>query len=326
MISEAAVRGVFCRLYSVLLYAYPADFRKEYGRSMQQVFRDRCRDAAEGGGAVRLALQMLGDWFRTTVRERASAVWAAGRKPVRRNSVAEWAGTLLIYLFATTTLVQAYVIPTGSMEGNLLIGDHIFVDRLAYADPGALGRHVLPYRDVAHGDIIAFLYPEDPRETYVKRVIGLPGDRIRMEHGQVVRNGRRLVERYTQHIAAAFPDPYRDDFPLRPGPYTTPRGRDMYEHHVRGGELIVPPGMIFALGDNRDNSADSRYWGFVPRSYVVGKPLVVYWSYEATTEDLRDWNMAHAVDLALHFFTKTRWKRMLLVPRSERAVEIGAGQ
>src|SRR5437773_11746589 len=106
-----------------------------------------------------------------------------GRRPGSRGFVAEWTITLLLVFFGTTTLVQAYVIPTGSMEGNLLVGDHVLVDRTAYANPGAIGRHLLPYRDVQHGDIIVFSYPEDVRVTYVKRVIGLPGDHMRMEHG-----------------------------------------------------------------------------------------------------------------------------------------------
>jgi signal peptidase I len=306
-----------CRLYSILLYAYPAEFRREYGRPMQQLFRDRCRDVARRGSplaTLRFAAHVFSDWLHTAAKERAA------KPAVRRSSVTEWAGTLLIYLFATTTLVQAYVIPTGSMEGNLLIGDHMLVDRLAYADPGPAGRRLLPYREIERGDIIAFLYPEDTRETYVKRAIGLPGDRIRLEHGQVIRNGKRLVEPYVQHIGG--PDPYRDDFPRGPAYYTTPRGRDMFALHVENGEIVVPPGAIFALGDNRDHSADSRYWGFVPRTYVVGKPLVVYWSYDASTEDLREWNVGHLVDLAQHFFTKTRWNRTLLIPRSERAVEV----
>jgi len=324
MTSESDWIGPLCRIYSLLLLGYPAEFRRAYGGPMRQVFRDRCREVArrrKGGETLRFAINVATDWVRTAVRERASEFWSAGRRPARRNWVTEWAGTLLILLFATTSLVQAYVIPTGSMEGNLLVGDHMLVDRAAYADPGTLGRAILPCRDVERGDIIAFLYPEDTRETYVKRVIGLPGDRIRLERGQVIRNGRRLVEPYTQHIAS-WPDAYRDDFPLSPRPYTSPRGRDMFEHHVVNDEVVVPPGTLFALGDNRDNSADSRYWGFVPRSYVVGKPLVVYWSYEASTEDLKDWNVDHIVDLAQHFFTKTRWKRTFLVPRSQRAQEV----
>jgi len=325
MNSESALIGGFCRLYSFLLHAYPGDFRRQYGRPMEQLFRDRCRDLARSPGRLtllRFAVHMMADWFSTTVREGAAAVWSAGRSPAKRSSVTEWAVTILIYLFATTTLVQAYVVPTGSMEGNLLVGDHILVDRMAFADPGPLGRHILPYREVERGDIVAFLYPEDTRQTYVKRIIGLPGDRIRLQNRQVIRNGRRLVEPYTQHIAA-YPDPYRDDFPLAPGASTTPRGRDMFEHHVWNGEVVVPPGMLFALGDNRDNSADSRYWGFVPRAYVVGKPLLVYWSFDAPTEDLLDWNLAHVIDVAEHFPTRTRWKRTFLVPRSQPAKEVG---
>jgi signal peptidase I len=325
MTSESASIDNFRRLYSVLLYAYPSEFRRQYGGPMEQLFRDRCRDLAQRPGRLtllRFAIHVMGDWLRTTVRERAAAVWSAGRRSSKHSSVTEWAGTLLILLFATTTLVQAYVIPTGSMEGSLLVGDHILVDRLAFADPGPLGRHILPYRPVQRGDLVAFLYPEDVRMTYVKRVIGLPGDHIHLENGQVIRNGRRLVEPYARRIAA-YSDPYRDDFPLSPEAFTTPRGRDMFENHVRSGEVIVPPDMLFALGDNRDNSADSRYWGFVPRSYVVGEPLLVYWSYDAPTADLQAWTLNHTIDVAEHFFTRTRWKRTFLVPHSQRAEEGG---
>jgi signal peptidase I len=323
MTSESTWIGNFCRLYSVLLYAYPSDFRRDYGGPMQQLFRDRCRDAMRAPGCLpvlRFASQQVADWVRTAVHERTVAVRFQSSKPAPRGFFAEWAVTLLIYLFATTTLVQAYVVPTGSMEGNLRVGDHILVDRLAYSDPGSFGHHVLPYRDVERGDIVAFLYPEDIRQTYVKRVIGLPGDHIRLENKQVIRNGHRLVEPYTQYIAA-WPDAYRDNFPLAPEGLTTPRGRDMFARHVRDGELIVPPDTIFMLGDNRDNSADSRYWGLVPRAYVVGKPLLIYWSYDAPTEELTEWSMNHVIDVGLHFFSRTRWERTFSVPRSQRAVE-----
>jgi signal peptidase I len=313
----------FCRVYSMMLYAYPAEFRREYAAPMKQLFRDRCRESALSTGSLhilRFVMLVMTDWMRTTVRERAAEFWNAGREKQRRSSVTEWAGTMLIYLFATTTLVQAYVIPSGSMEGTLLTGDHVLVDRTAYADPGALGHHVMPYRDVQRGDIIVFAYPEDVRVTYVKRVIGIPGDRIRMENGQVIRNGHRLVEPYTQHIAT-YPDNYRDNFPLAGTAPVFPRGRDMLEHHVVNGEVVVPPGMLFALGDNRENSEDSRYWGFVPRTYVMGKPLAVYWSFDAPGEDLKEWSFGHVVDVATHFFTKTRWNRMFMVPRSQKAEE-----
>ncbi|HVV47562.1 MAG TPA: signal peptidase I, partial [Bryobacteraceae bacterium] len=155
------------------------------------------------------------------------------------------------------------------------------------------------------------------------RVIGLPGDRIRIVNKQVIRNGHPLTESYTQHIDSGT-DPYRDNFPAGPGFLTTPRGRDMFEHHIANGEVIVPPDTLFVLGDNRDNSEDSRYWGFVPRDYVVGRPWLVYWSYDAPTPDLEHWTLAHVVDVAEHFLTKTRWERTFLIPRSRRALEGGA--
>jgi signal peptidase I len=328
MTSQSGVIGRFCRIYSVLLYAYPQDFRRQYGSAMQQVFRDRCRDVARTPGRwpmLRLAIHLASDWLATTVRERAAAVWLAGRKPTPRNPVTEWAVTIAIYLFATTTLVQAYVIPTASMEGTVLVGDHMLVDRVTFAEPGSGGRHFLPYREPKRGDIVVFLYPEDIRQTYIKRVIGLPGDRIRLDKRQVIRNGARLTEPYARHIAT-YPDPYRDNFPVSPEAYTTPRGRDMFEHHVRDGEVTVPPDTLFVLGDNRENSEDSRYWGFVPRSYVVGKPLLVYWSYDAPTADLQEWTLNHVLDVAQHFFTRTRWERTLSVPRSEAAQEAGGAR
>jgi signal peptidase I len=194
----------------------------------------------------------------------------------------------------------------------------MLVDRTAYAKPGALGRYVMPYHEVKRGDIVAFLYPEDTRQTFVKRVIGLPGDRIRLVDKQVIRNGHALIEPYTQHVDPST-DRYRDDFPQMPEVFTTSRGQDMFEHHVANGEVTVPPDTLFVLGDNRDNSADSRYWGFVPREYVVGKPLIVYWSYDAPTADLAEWHVAHVVDVMEHFFTKTRWERIFLVPKSQEA-------
>ncbi len=336
----------FCQIYALLLYAYPRQFRLQYGGEMRQLFRDRCRDLVRTQGRRRLlhfAFQSAADWLSSTFREaldtvrgtapdtetavgavgHLKSVWTYGRKPAPRGFVAEWSMTILVYLFATTTLVQAYVVPTGSMENTVRIGDHMLVDRLAYADAGAAGRRLLPYRDVARGDIVVFLYPEDIRQTYVKRVIGLPGDRIRMVNKQVVRNGRFLVEPYTRHIALTR-DAYRDDFPAAPDPFTTSRGRDMLLHHVSDGEVVVPPGMLFVMGDNRENSADSRYWGFVPREYVVGKPLMVYWSFDAPTDELAEWSLTHVLDVTMHFFTKTRWERMFMVPRSQQAQEAGA--
>ena len=230
---------------------------------------------------------------------------------VHRGSIAEWTVTIVLLLFATTTLVQAFVIPSASMVATLLIGDHVLVDKLVYAPPGPLSGHVLPYRDVRRGDIIVFRYPLDIKEDYVKRAIGVPGDRIHFANQQLILNGRLVSEPYTVH-SAVYPDLYRDNFPAAPPNMPLrPQAAEMLENHVVNGELVVPPGFIFAMGDNRDDSDDSRYWGFVPRQNIEGTPLIIYWSYEASTADLTNGNIGidHIFDVVTHFFTKTRWGR-----------------
>jgi signal peptidase I len=230
---------------------------------------------------------------------------------VNRGFIAEWTVTIALLLFATTTLVQAFVIPSASMVATLLIGDHVLVDKLVYAPPGALSSHVLPYRDVRRGDIIVFRYPLDIKEDYVKRAIGVPGDHIRFSNQQLILNGKTAPEPYTLH-SAAYPDLYRDNFPATPSNMPLrPQAAEMLADHVVNGELVVPPGFIFAMGDNRDDSDDSRYWGFVPRENIEGTPLIVYWSFEAPTQDLTNGNIGldHIFDVVSHFLTKTRWSR-----------------
>jgi signal peptidase I len=229
---------------------------------------------------------------------------------VHRGFIAEWTVTIILLLFGTTTLVQAFVIPSASMEDSLLIGDHVLVDKLTYSPAGAISKHLLPYRDVRRGDIIVFRYPLDIREDYVKRAIGVPGDHIRLVNKQVILNGKPINEPYVVH-KTAYLDSYRDNFPTQPNAPLPPSAMDMLEHHVENGEVVVPQGYVFAMGDNRDNSSDSRYWGFVPRENIVGTPLVIYWSFEAPTEDLTNPNIGfdHVVDVVAHFFTKTRWSR-----------------
>jgi signal peptidase I len=303
---------VVCRLYATMLHGYPREFRLRYGVEMQQFFRDRCREllCAHAGSGVwlRFGLRTAADWIASTVRERRA-----------HKLVQEWAVTILLFLFVTTTMVQAYVVPTGSMEGNILVGDHMLVDKVGFENGGSnWSSYVLPHRDVKRGDIIAFRYPENIRQTFVKRVIGLPGDRIRMENKQVIRNGQKLDEPYARYSTSSIDD-YRDNFPTAPDFYTLGGGRSMFAHNVQGGEVVVPADTLFVLGDNRDNSLDSRYWGFVPSNYLVGKPLVIYWSFDAPTSDYVDWNLRHVEDVALHFFSKTRWDRMLKMPRSQAA-------
>ena len=245
---------------------------------------------------------------------------AADPKP--RNTIAEWAVTILLLVFGTSSLAQPFVIPTSSMEDNLLVGDHLIVDKLAYAPSGSFSKYFLPYQEPKHGDVIVFRYPGDVTQTYVKRLIGAPGDRIKLVNGVVFRNGARLNEPYAFQKFSYNAE--RDNFPgaLRENvrqELALQLQRRMLEKNVVNGEVVVPPGNYFAMGDNRDNSEDSRYWGFVPRENIVGKPVLVYWSYKATTEDLMGdsagsiWN--HFVDLGQHFFSRTRWNRTFMLVR-----------
>ena len=235
---------------------------------------------------------------------------APAKADAPRGFIAEWTVTIILLLFGTTTLVQAFVIPTGSMEDTLLIGDHLLVDKLAYAPPGPVSKHLLPYEHIKRGDIIVFRYPVDIRQTFVKRCMGVPGDHIRLANKEVYLNGKKLVEPYVYH-KTEYIDSYRDNFPSEPNVHLADSGEDMLEHHVQNGEVVVPPGNFFAMGDNRDSSLDSRYWGFVPRANIVGKPLIIYWSYDAPTEALSNPTIGvdHLIDLMEHFFTKTRWSR-----------------
>jgi signal peptidase I len=240
---------------------------------------------------------------------------------IARGVIAEWAVTLIILLFGTTNLVQAFVIPTGSMENTLLVGDHVLVDKLTYAPEDAFSKHILPYTDVKRGDIIVFRHPVKLSDTLVKRAMGIPGDRLRLQNKQLFLNGKLLDERkYVVH-STEYIDSYRDNFPADPNVPLPAPALAMLANNVSNHEVIVPPGQIFAMGDNRDNSSDSRYWGFVPRDNIIGKPLLIYWSYDGKTEDFMNPNPfapEHMLDLAQHFFTKTRWDRTLRFPRGER--------
>ena len=244
----------------------------------------------------------------TVVEEGETKSTSRGETP--RNTIAEWTVTIILLLFGTTTLVQAFVIPTGSMEDTLLVGDHLLVDKLAYAPEGPVSKYILPYEPIRRGDIIVFRYPMDVSQTYVKRVVGIPGDRIRLSNKVVYRNGQQIGEPYVYH-KTDYIDSYRDNFPGEPNARISEAAQEMLEKNVVNGEVVVPPGHYFAMGDNRDSSFDSRYWGFVPRENIIGKPLIIYWSYDAPTEQLATSSISldHALDLAQNFFTKTRWRR-----------------
>ncbi len=229
------------------------------------------------------------------------------------------AGTVVIAVFVITFVVQAFQIPSESMENTLLIGDYLLVDKVHYASGGDWG-HILPYSAIQRGDIIVFRYPVHPSQHFVKRVIGVPGDHIRMVNKQVWVNGRPVAESYAVYRSPAH-DFYRDDFPNLNylSANVDARWWMQLQTVVRGGELVVPPGDYFVLGDNRDESLDSRYWGFVPRKNIIGRPLLIYWSfrgeepYAGSREE--DGKLTRLAYMITHLMQETRWDRTLRVVR-----------
>ena len=207
---------------------------------------------------------------------------------------------VILALFVRTWVVQAFKIPTGSMENNLLIGDHLLVNKFVFGPtPLAIGRAVLPVRTIRRGDIIVFKYPDEPDRDFIKRVIGLPGETVELRNKKVYVNGKPLDEPYVHFL-------------------TPPSSEDQevtsYDVRENYGPKTVPEDRYFVMGDNRDNSQDSRYWGFLPRSYVKGRALVIYWSYESGREDYIDEGLTASLkrlgSVVTHFFTKTRWERL----------------
>jgi len=257
-------------------------------------------------------------------RGRVRTADAKAQKPAEKRKestlefIASIASVLVVGLFIITFNLQAFEIPSSSMENTLLIGDHVFVDRIRFAPQTNWLGPVVPYRQIKRGDIVVFLHP-DPRQagTYVvKRIIGIPGDHLRLKDGVVYRNGEKLNEPYVIHTLGNY-DPYRDEFPsVTPEMATViPDWRLTMRNYIHDGELVVPPGRFFAMGDNRDVSYDSRYWGFIPQENVIGRPLFIYWSFE-TPED--QWQKTSVGDrvafigrIVVHFFDETRWRRTL---------------
>lgn len=228
--------------------------------------------------------------------------------------------TVILALFGTTFIVQAFKIPTPSMEDNLLVGDHLLVNKFVFGAMGSFLDKLLPFKTIHRGDVIVFKYPRDLSKHYVKRVIGLPGDRLKMVDKQIYINGQPLTENYTNYRRrpGEYLDAFHQQFPPIPGKRMAGIEDDWYVNYVQGDEIVVPQGHYFAMGDNRDNSSDSRYWGFVPRQNIVGKGLIIYWSYETPPEEqygIDPGNAAQVKDLATNFFGKTRWSRTFKVIR-----------
>jgi len=198
--------------------------------------------------------------------------------------------TVILALFGTSFVVQAFKIPSQSMERTLLVGDHLLVNKFIFGGRGAWYDKLLPYRELQRGDIIVFKFPYQDHPHFVKRVIGLPGDHLKIVDQQVYVNGKLLDEPYALHDpASGYGDPLNYNFP--------PVGNQMYlsslqpewareiHKYIQGDELVVPPGKYFAMGDNRDHSLDSRYWGFVDRDAIMGRPFLIYWSINASSAD-----------------------------------------
>jgi len=206
---------------------------------------------------------------------------------------------VILALFVRTWVVQAFKIPTGSMENNLLIGDHLLVNKFLFAPTlGRVERTLLPIRDIRRGDVIVFKYPDEPDRDFIKRVIGLPGETIEMKAKKIYINGQPLDEPYVH-----FLEPVGD-------------AQEVISYDLRENypKTVVPQDFYFVMGDNRDNSQDSRYWGFLPRNYIKGRALMIYWSYESGREDYLDDGFGASarriVGVVTHFFTKTRWERI----------------
>jgi len=245
---------------------------------------------------------------------------SAKPKETTVEAVAAYAVLAVTLLFIITFNLQAFAIPSGSMENTLLVGDHVFVNRISLA-PRPSWMPLLPYREIRRGDIIVFYKPGEPGLHLVKRVLGVPGDHLRLQHGVLYVNGNRQSETYVIHSLGNY-EPYRDDFPaVAPETYDplTPKWRAELEQHVQGGELVVPANSYFAMGDNRDNSLDSRYWGFVPRENVIGTPMFIYWSFETPRDDYLKTSVSDriksAANVVVHFVDETRWGRMFHVVR-----------
>ena len=226
--------------------------------------------------------------------------------------------TVVIAVFVIAFVVQAFQIPSESMENTLLTGDYLLVDKLTYG--GGVADHIMPYRPVKRGDIVVFHYPVHPSQHFVKRVVGVPGDHIRLVNRQVEVNGVLSNEPYAIHRSPMH-DMFRDEFP-RGGvaPQVEAKWWLEMKKLVEDGELIVPEESYFVLGDNRDESLDSRYWGFVPRANIIGRPLLIYWSLRSPSYDVpvssaasdKLYRFAYAVS---HFYQMTRWDRTFRVIR-----------
>jgi signal peptidase I len=260
--------------------------------------------------------------LRSRITSRKSPV-ANSKDETPPESFASICSVLTVGLFCLTFVFQNFAIPSSSMASTLLVGDHVLVNRIAFGSPAT---RLLPYREVQRGDVVVFYNPTrepDGEELFlVKRVIGVPGDRIHLRAGVVYRNGHALQEPYAANPPYADVNLYRDDYPsVMPSPAlgVSPEWVASMPGYLRDGDLVVPGGRYFVMGDNRSVSLDSRYWGFVPRANILGEPLLVYWSFPTPDDQmyktaLQD-QAGFAVHELFHFFDETRWSRTFHIVR-----------
>ena len=241
---------------------------------------------AQGSGSRAQDTEPGADFRKSTLREYFESIVIA----------------VILALFIRTFVVQAFKIPTGSMEETLLIGDHLLVNKFVFGPTETgLERALLPIGTIKRRDVLVFKYPEEPDRDFIKRVIGLPGETVELRDKKVYVNGTALDEPYVHFLEA----------PSAPSELHEVTSFDVRKNY---GPVTVPADHYFMMGDNRDNSQDSRYWGFLPRENIKGKSLVIYWSYQAEREDYQDESAGATVkglvSVFAHFFTRTRWDRM----------------
>jgi signal peptidase I len=232
---------------------------------------------------------------------RMGSVEASGpsfKKSIAREYLESIVVAVILALFIRTFAVQAFKIPTGSMESNLLIGDHLLVNKLVYSPSlGAFENMILPKKPIQRGHVVVFKFPEDPARDFIKRVIGLPGEKVEIRDKVVYIDGEALNEPYVRFLEPARP---------RSDPEYGLRGEGIRDNW---GPRIVPEGKLLVLGDNRDNSRDGRFWGFLPEDQVKGRALLVYWSYEASREEYQRTGLLEWTRDTLSAFGRTRWTR-----------------
>ena len=235
------------------------------------------------------------------------------------NSLQSLATTIVIAVFVISFVVQAFQIPSESMEKTLLIGDYLLVDKAHDASAGVWG-WLLPYRRIERQDIVVFRYPVNPQQHFVKRVIGIPGDHVRLINKHVYVNGVKQNDEYASFNWGQR-DKFRDNFPN--GGFFADKIASKWflqaQKLVEDGQLIIPEGSYFVLGDNRDDSYDSRYWGLVPAENVVGRPLLIYWSMDQmpsnTGQEQSSGKLSTLAYSAIQSVKGLRWKRMFRIPR-----------